>query len=184
LTAAQRQGIFTSSVKIPGTSNNFPNNTIPASQIDPNALTLLRLFYPSPNSTGSTNYVISPNTGSRWHEDLAWLDQQIASNVLLTLRYAHDQWYENEAIYAPSNASFPTQPGFLGKPGYNAIARLLWSVNPSTTNVFTAGFSRNQIITYSTGAAASRAGINIPEALPGNLFNAPPDITITGFRWG
>jgi hypothetical protein len=181
LTAAQRQGIFTGAIKIPGTSNNFPNNTIPASQIDPNAAALLNLFYPLPNSTGSTNYVISPNTASRWHEDLARLDQQISSNVLLTLRYAHDQWYENEAIYAPSNASFPTQPGFLGKPGYNAIARLLWSINPTTTNVFTAGFSRNQIISYPTGAAASRAGINIPEALPGNLFNAPPDITITGF---
>jgi carboxypeptidase family protein len=181
LTASQRQGIFPGSIKIPGTSNNFPNNTIPASQIDPNAQALLSLFYPLPNSAGSTNYVISPNTGSRWHEDLARLDQQITSNVLLTLRYAHDQWYENEAIYAPSNASFPTQPGFLGKPGYNAIARLLWTINPSTTNVFTAGFSRNQIISYPTGAAASRGGINIPEALPGNLFNAPPDITITGF---
>jgi hypothetical protein len=51
----------------------------------------------------------------------------------------------------------------------------------TTTNIFTAGFSRNQIITYPTGAAASRAGINIPELLPGNLFNAPPDITITGY---
>jgi hypothetical protein len=47
--------------------------------------------------------------------------------------------------------------------------------------VFTDGFSRNQIITYPTGAAASRNGINIPEVLPGNLFNAPPDITISGF---
>jgi hypothetical protein len=181
LTATQRQGIFPGAIKIPGTSNNFPNNTIPASLIDPNAQALLRLFYPLPNSSGSTNYVISPNSASRWHEDLARLDQQITSNVLLTFRYAHDQWYENEAIYAPSNASFPTQPGFLGKPGYNAIARLLWTINPSTTNVFTAGFSRNQIITYPTGAAASRGGINIPEALPGNLFHAPPDITITGF---
>ena len=181
LTAAQRQGIFTSGIKIPGTNNLFPNKTIPTSQIDPNALALLKLYYPLPNSTGSSNYVISPDTASRWHEDLARIDQQITSNVLLTLRYAHDQWYEHEAIFAPSNASFPTQPGFLGKPGYNAITRLLWTINPTTTNVFTAGFSRNQIITYPTGAAASRNGINIPEALPGNLFNAPPDITISGF---
>jgi hypothetical protein len=181
LSAAQRQGIFTSSIKIPGTSANFPNNTIPVSQIDPNALALLRLYYPLPNSSGSSNYVVSPNTASRWHEDLARIDQQLTSNLLLTLRYAHDQWYEHEAIFAPSNAAFPTQPGFLGKPGYNAIARLLWTINPSTTNVFTTGFSRNQIITYPTGAASSRSGINIPEALPGNYFNAPPDVTITGF---
>jgi hypothetical protein len=181
LTANQRLGIFSGPIKIPGTSTNFPNNTIPQSRIDPNALALLNLFYPLPNSSGSANYVISPNTASRWHEDLARIDQQLRSNLLLTVRYAHDQWYEHEAIFAPSNASFPTQPGFLGKPGYNAITRLLWTISPATTNVFTMGFSRNQIITYPTGAASSRSGINIPEALPGNFFNAPPDITISGY---
>ena len=141
----------------------------------------MNLFYPLPNRAGSPNYVVSPDTTSRWREDLARLDQQLSQNLLLTLRYAHDNWYEREAIFAPSNASFPTQPGFLGKPGYNGITRLTWTINPSTANVFTTGFSRNQIITYPIGAAASRNGINIPEVLPGNLFNAPPDVTINGY---
>ena len=180
LTAAQRAGIFSGTIKDP-LGGNFSSGTIPASRIDPNALALLKLFYPLPNSTGSSNYVFSPDSASRWREDLVRLDQQLASNVLLTLRYAHDNWYENENIFAPSNTSFPTQPGFLGKPGYNAIIRLTWTINPTTTNVFTDGFSRNQINTYPTGAAANRAGINIPEVLPGNLFNAPPDVTISGY---
>ena len=181
LTAAQRNGIFTSTIKDPSTGNAFPNNTIPANRLDPNAKALLSLFYPLPNSSGSSNYVYSPDASSRWREDLVRLDQQITDKFLLTLRYAHDNWYENENIYAPSNASFPTQPGFLGKPGYNAIVRLTWTINPTTTNVFTDGYSRNEIQTYPTGAAASRAGINIPEVLPGNLFNAPPDVTISGY---
>lgn len=180
LTAAQRAGIFTSALKDPN-GGTFPNNTIPADRIDPNALVLLNRFYPLPNRPSNPNYVVSPNTASRWREDLVRIDQQITQNVLLTARYAHDNWYENEAIYAPSNANFPTQPDYLGKPGYNAILRLNWTLNPTTTNAFTYGFSRNQIITYPTGAAASRQGINIPEVLPGNLFNAPPDITITGY---
>jgi hypothetical protein len=180
LTAAQRAGIFSGTIKNPA-GGTFPGGIIPANLINPNALALLNLFYPLPNSTGTSNYVYSPDTASRWHEDLARIDQQLSSNLLLTLRYAHDQWYENENIFAPSNASFPTQPGFLGKPGYNAILRLSWTINPTTTNVFTDGFSRNQIITYPTGAASSRNGINIPEVLPGNLFNAPPDITISGY---
>jgi hypothetical protein len=180
LTAAQRAGIFTGTIKNPA-GGTFPNGTIPASKIDPNALALLNLFYPLPNSSGPSNYVYSTDSASRWHEDLVRVDQQLGSNFLLTMRYAHDNWYENENIFAPSNASFPTQPGFLGKPGYNAIIRLSWTINPTTTNVFTDGFSRNQINTYPTGAAASRSGINIPEVLPGNLFNAPPDITISGY---
>jgi len=181
LTAAQRAGVFTTAIKNPTNGVNFQNNTIPASQINPNATALLNLFYPLPNSTGSSNYVYSPDSASRWREDLVRLDQQLSDKLLLTVRYAHDNWYENEQIFAPSNASFPTQPGYLGKPGYNAILRLSWTINPTTTNVFTDGFSRNQINTYPTGAAATRAGINIPEVLPGNLFNAPPDITINGY---
>ena len=181
LTVAQRDGIFGGAIKDPLTGKAFPNGIIPASRIDPNATALLNLFYPLPNRSTNPNYVVSPDSASRWREDLARLDQQLSEKFLLTFRYAHDNWYEDEAIFAPSNASFPTQPGFLGKPGYNAIARLTWTINPTTANVFTDGFSRNQIITYPTGAAASRAGINIPEVLPGNLFNAPPDITITGY---
>ncbi|HEY3936466.1 MAG TPA: hypothetical protein VGL97_03510, partial [Bryobacteraceae bacterium] len=175
LTQAQRNGIFNTTIK------GFPGNVIPASQIDPNALALLNLYYPLPNSSGTSNYVFSPDSASRWREDLFRVDQQIGSRFLLTARYAHDNWSEIENIFEPSNTSFPTQPGFLGKPGHNAILRLTWTINPSTANVFTAGFSRNGINTYPTGAAASRAGINIPEVLPGNLFNAPPDISISGF---
>jgi hypothetical protein len=182
LTAAQRQGVFTTAIKDPTTGGApFQNNTIPANRIDPNATALLNLFYPLPNSTGSSNYVISPDSAMRWREDLVRVDQQLAQSLLLTVRYAHDNWYEKEAIFRPANTSFPTQPGYLGKPGYNAIIRLSWTINPTTTNVFTDGFSRNQIITYPTGNAASRAGINIPEVLPGNLFNAPPDVTINGY---
>ncbi|HMF74334.1 MAG TPA: TonB-dependent receptor [Bryobacteraceae bacterium] len=181
ITAAQRAGIFGAAIKDPTTGLNFTNNVVPTSRIDPNAAALLRLYYPLPNSTGASNYVFSPNSASRWREDLVRVDQQLSEKFLLTLRYAHDNWHENENIFAPSNANFPTQPGFLGKPGYNAILRLTWTINPTTTNVFTDGYSRNEIMTYPTGAAASRSGVNIPEVLPGNLFNAPPDITITGF---
>lgn len=181
LTAAQRQGIFSAAIKDPTTGNPFPNNAIPAGRVDPNASALLSLFYPLPNSSGPSNYVFSPDSASRWREDLVRLDQQLSDKLLLTLRYAHDNWYEKENIFAPSNATFPTQPGYLGKPGYNVIARLSWTITPTTTNIFTYGYSRNEIQTYPTGAAASRSGINIPEVLPGNLFNAPPDVSISGY---
>src|SRR5579884_306871 len=180
LTAAQREGIFPSSIKNPA-GGNFPKNTIPASQIDPNATALLNLFYPLPNRTGSPNYTATPDSASRWREDLVRVDQQLRDNLLLTVRYAHDNWYENQGIFKPSNTSFPTQPGFLGKPGYNAVIRLTWTINPTTVNAFTAGFSRNGITTHPTGAATSRTGLTIPEVLPGNIFNAPPDITISGY---
>jgi hypothetical protein len=181
LTAAQRQGIFATRIADPTTGAAFSNDVIPSSRINPNATALLDLFYPLPNRTGSPNYVLTPDSASRWREDLVRVDRQFSDNVLLTLRYAHDNWYENQAIFQPSNASFPTQPGYYAKPGYNAIALLSWTINPITVNVFTAGFSRNAATMRPLGAATTRSGLTIPELEAGNIFNAPPDITISGY---
>ncbi len=181
VTAAQRAGIFGSAITDPTTHLRFADNTIPSSLIDPNATALLNRFYPLPNRSGSPNYVATPDSASRWREDLVRGDQQFGDKVSLTLRYAHDNWYENQAIFQPSNAAFPTQPGFLGKPGWNAIARLTWMINPRMVNVFTYGYSRNGISTHPGMDAVSRTGLTIPEVLPGNVYNAAPDISISGF---
>ncbi|HET9131439.1 MAG TPA: hypothetical protein VFO86_10850, partial [Terriglobia bacterium] len=180
-TLAERQGHFSKAVTDPSTGLPFPNDTIPNALIDPNATALLNTFYPLPNRAASPNYVFSSDSASRWREDLVRIDQQLSQQLLLTVRYTHDSWHENESILKPAPTSFPTQPGFIGKPGYQGIIRLSWTVNPSTVNVFTAGFSRNGIIQYPTGAATSRSGLTIPEVLPGNLYNAPPDVSISGF---
>jgi hypothetical protein len=181
LTAAQRQGIFATRIADPTTGAAFSNDVIPSSRINPNATALLNLFYPLPNRTGSPNYVVTPDSASRWREDLIRVDRQFLDNVMLTLRYAHDNWYENQAIFQPSNASFPTQPGYYAKPGYNAIAGLSWTISPTTVNVFTAGFSRSAATIHPLGAATMRSGLTIPELQAGNIFNAPPDITISGY---
>jgi hypothetical protein len=181
--ANQRTGNFAglAAVKDPATGLPFPGNVIPADRIDSNAVTLISRFYPLPNRPGNPNFVATPNAASRWHEDLFRVDQNLTPNVLLTLRYAHDNWYQDQAIMQPSNFSFPTGPGFIGKPGYNAIGRLTWTVNPATVNVFTYGFSRNAITQYPIPSAVSRSGLNIAEALAGNKYSAIPDITLTGY---
>jgi len=104
-----------------------------------------------------------------------------SEKMILTLRYAHDNWYQDQGIMQPSNFSFPTGPGFIGKPGYNVIGRLTWTPTPTTVNVFTYGFSRNAITQYPIPSAVSRSGLSIVGALPGNKYNAIPDITLSGY---
>jgi outer membrane receptor protein involved in Fe transport len=58
-TAAQRNGVFTSAVRDPLTGQNFANNTIPASRIDPVAAAILAMV-PMPNAAGSTNFIRQP----------------------------------------------------------------------------------------------------------------------------
>ena len=100
---------------------------------------------------------------------------------ILTLRYAHDTWRQDQGILSPSSFSFPTGPGFFSKPGHNAIARLTSTLSPTTVNVFTYGFSRNAITESPILSAVSRTGLNIPEIFPGNFYNALPIVTLTGF---
>lgn len=180
---SQRQGNFTglASVKDPTTGQPFPGNIIPASRIDPNATVLLSRFYPLPNRSGSPNFVATPDSATRWREDLFRLDHMFSQNIFLTLRYAHDSWSQDQGIISPGSFSFPTGPGFFSKPGHNAIARLTWTMSPSTVNVFTYGFSRNAITQYPIPSAVSRSGLNIPEVFPGNLYDALPIVSLTGY---
>ena len=179
----QRQGIFTglAAVKDPTTGAPFPGNIIPANRIDSNAAILLSRFYPLPNRSSNPNFVSTPDAASRWREDLFRVDQTFTEKWIFTLRYAHDNWYQNQAIMQPSTFSFPTGPGYIGKPGYNVIGRLTWNPAPSTVNVFTYGFSRNAITQFPIPSAVNRAGLSIAEVLPGNRYNAIPDVTLSGY---
>lgn len=182
--ALQRQGNFTgqtASVKDPLTGQPFPGNIIPSSRIDPNATILINRFYPLPNRPGSPNFVATPDATSDWREELFRVDQTFSQNFILTLRYAHDTWAQDQGIDKPGNFSFPTGPGFLGKPGHNAIARLTNTFSPVTVNVFTYGFSRNGITQMPILSAVSRGDLKIPEVFPGNFYNAIPIVNLSGY---
>ncbi|MBY0495099.1 MAG: carboxypeptidase regulatory-like domain-containing protein [Cyanobacteria bacterium] len=56
MTADQRRGVFTTSVRDPLTGQPFPNHTIPADRIDPVAAAIMRLV-PLPNTTGANNFI-------------------------------------------------------------------------------------------------------------------------------
>ena len=59
-TADQRNGVFTSAIRDPLTGQNFANNTIPASRIDPVAAAILAMV-PMPNAAGNSNFIRQPD---------------------------------------------------------------------------------------------------------------------------
>lgn len=182
--ALERTGVFTDisgTIKDPTTGQPFPGNIIPANRIDPNATQLLSRFYPLPNRPTNPNFVATPDSATDWREDLFRLDQMFTQSLIMTLRYAHDTWTQDQGIIEPGSFSFPTGPGFFSKPGHNAVARLTWTANPTTVNVTTFGFSRNGITQTPNLTAVSRSGLNIPEVFPGNFYNSLPIITLSGF---
>jgi outer membrane receptor protein involved in Fe transport len=59
-TEAERNGVFSSTIRDPLTGQPFENNTIPQNRIDPIARSLMAMV-PLPNASGTNNFIRQPN---------------------------------------------------------------------------------------------------------------------------
>ena len=178
-TEAMRRGDFSAvgAIKDPVTGIAYPGNIIPASQLDPNALVLLRAFYPLPNHPGAQNFVYNTASFTSYREELIRWDHNFNQNWIWTVRYAQDDWSQNQDIKRPSNTVLPTFPNQFGKPGKNLTTKLTTILSPSAVNLVTFGYSYNTI-SNAPRAGQRPAGLTIPEAFPSNTFNIVPDINL------
>ncbi|HEY8151992.1 MAG TPA: TonB-dependent receptor [Vicinamibacteria bacterium] len=85
-TAAQRQGIFSTTVRDPLTGQPFPNNTIPANRIVPEAAAILALL-PQPNQSGGNNFFNAPDLTDNSDRVLGRLDFKLSQNDNVFARY-------------------------------------------------------------------------------------------------
>jgi len=179
-TEAMRRGDFRGVFAIRDPDNNnqpFPNATIPANRIDPNALILLNSFYPLPNRADAQNYVSNTRSFTRYREELLRWDHNFNERWAWMVRYAQDTWYQDQDIKRPSNTVLPTFPNLFGKPGKNLTTKLTTIVSPRMINQFTFGYSNNAITNLPLGGQKPQ-GLSIPEAFPSNQFNQVPNITL------
>ena len=86
MTADQRRGVFTSTVRDPLTGQPFPNNTIPTNRIDPVAAAILSLL-PLPNTTGANNFIRQPNVEDESDRYMLRVDLPIGNSNNLFVRY-------------------------------------------------------------------------------------------------
>jgi len=167
-TAALRTGDFSGLAAIRDPSAvPYPNNRIPASQLDPNAQVLINTFYPLPNRAGSPNYVYNTHSFTRYREELIRWDHMFNEKWSYTARYAQDTWYQDQDIKRPGNSPLPTFPNLSGKPGKNGTTKLTTVFSPTKVNLFTFGYSYNQITNTPTGGFRP-SGYNVPEAYSSN----------------
>lgn len=181
-TAAQRAGDFSSlstRLKDPATGAYYANNRV--TNIDPNATLLLNTYFPLPNSTGSSNYAVSPKSQTRWREELLRIDIPITDKDNFMVRYAHDSWRQQQAILKPSNQSFPTIGGYFAKPGQNIVLQWTRAFSSSLLNQATFGYSRNNITQTPDSSATRSAALAIPSLYNANIYNLIPTISISGY---
>ena len=86
MTADQRRGVFTSTIRDPLTGQPFPNNTIPTNRIDPVAASILSMM-PLPNTTGPNNFIRQPNVEDESDRYMLRVDLPIGNSNNLFVRY-------------------------------------------------------------------------------------------------
>ncbi len=123
----------------------FPNNTIPANLMDPNAVLELNSgTFPRPN-LGSNQFTASIPTTDNIREDVVRIDHSISSKYQLMGHYLHDAM--NKTFFPPlwSDSTYPTVGTAMANPAYTAVIKLTQTFSPTLLNETAFLYSGNKI---------------------------------------
>jgi len=150
----------------------FPNNTIPASMMDPLALKFQSLF-PQPNQPGYSNNWVgnleSPNPFLKW---FGRLDYNISDKDRITFSITQS---DNPAYYPSPYNAVGGQSGDVDR--YNTQISDVYTISSNTVNEFRVGFTRQG--NWFEPASLNK---NYPQNLGWNypVANLPPSLQFDG----
>ncbi len=126
----------------------FAGNIIPTSRLNPDGVKILN-WYPLPNSAGqdpSYNYQTQISNQYPRREEVYRMDYNISDKWKTYARYIRSA-DETKMAYGQWNASYniPLAPMSFGAPGWSFVANLTTIINPTLTNEFVFGSSRNDL---------------------------------------
>ncbi|HKX28949.1 MAG TPA: TonB-dependent receptor [Blastocatellia bacterium] len=201
-TLAERQGNFSQSstpVFIPGTQQQFQNNTIPANQLYGPGQAILNLF-PLPNTTaGGSAYNYTSQVPSSYprRENIVRMDWQLAASTRLSGRWIYN-YDDQQFAYGTTTAAWNwplTTTDRKNGPGNVLSFTLTHTFSPTLINEFTFGTGRGGVTIGPADDRATRAvtGINTPllypdantaGLIPSVLFNGLPNVPASSVNTG
>jgi hypothetical protein len=169
----------------PTTKQPFPNNIIPMDRIDPNALLLLKTYFPLPNNPGGgfNNYInlgvgkVDPRT------DTVRIDHNFTDNLRIAGTISHDHIDALNPNVPLLNASpFPSILQAENTTGATGTVNLAWVINHTTTNELQYSYKRFHVNLLLQGTAMAEPtrpqGLTIKDYYPGaNTLNLIPNIS-------
>ncbi len=193
-TAAQRNGDFSDTRDAGGVLqvivdplNNrqpFPSGRIPASRFHADGQRILN-FYPLPNVSGQPSYNFQSQVSSSYprRQEIYRIDWNISQRWRAFFRVINDK----DAQFMPygqwsADYNIPFGNMRFAQPGHSGIVNLTTVVNPTLTNEFIFGPSRNRLTIDPTSDAFSRAKLGLQSRL---IYpNADPQGLVPNFRYG
>jgi len=128
--------------------NPFPGNKIPTSRINQDGFKILN-WYPQANSVGQDpNYNYQTQISNQYprREEVYRMDYNVNDKWKTYARYIRSA-DETKMAYGQWNASYniPLAPMSFGAPGWSFVANMTTIINPTLTNEFVFGSSRNDL---------------------------------------
>jgi outer membrane receptor protein involved in Fe transport len=203
-TLAERNGVFTSRITdprsgLPCTAADqrgcFPNNTIPSSRFDPNAVALLNFFaLPNESLGGIANrFRRGTSVGADFRQEIIRLDHNFSDKYSINGRYIRDDFTRGDPGGNPfsdpfsiGNAAGTLYPNVAAQqtstPGENLVVSLKMLPAPTVINELAFDYAYNKIQStfVGTGLRSNAPGFISPELFSGNLQGALPSITFAG----
>ena len=132
----------------------FPNNTIPAGLIDPNAALLVKSgIFPAANAGIITRppRPYPPTCGK-----IVRIDHQFTDKLSLMGDFIYDSSANQYATTLWGNSTYPSIGTLLTAPSYSSVVRLTESISPTVVNEVSFNFNGNQLNIVPTGLYSNR----------------------------
>jgi hypothetical protein len=170
----------------------FPNNTIPACMISPNATALLGAgIFPAPNTvdaTGKPVFIGGNNSPTNLKEEIVRIDHNVSSKVSLFGHFIAEQVTQGFGVSQWSGANIPTVGDTFGNPSYSGVLHATFIVSPTLLNEVAFNYNGNRIniVPFAGSGLKSLAIPSGYDATSSRLFTGPnndnriPNIDLNG----
>lgn len=161
----------------------FPGNIIPLSRISADGQKILN-FYPLPNASDNQyNYQTQVSDKAPRRENLFRGDYNINEKWRLYSRYMYTV-SSRDMAYGQWNANYniPLGPMNFGNPGWSVITNLTTVINPTLTNEFIFGSSKNTLNIDPVDDAWFRSKLGLSYQMP--FVNADTLGLVQNWRYG
>jgi len=159
----------------------FPNNTIPANLLDPNAVLFMGTgAIPKPN-TGTDQYIASPREPTYVREDVVRIDHNFSDKYHLLGSWIHDAMSQTNIPTQWSGDSYSTVGDVFKNPSWAAVIKLTQTLSPTLLNETALNVNGNTINVTPTGVYQEPSGWTAKSFFAGNnLLNRLPQVGFSG----
>ncbi len=157
----------------------FPNNTIPAALINPNASALLQAgIFPAANN--GTQFVGGNKLPTDVREEIVRIDHRFSDKFSVFGHWVSEQISQTYGTAQWSGDNVPSVGDVFGNPSYSGVIHTTWSISPTLLNEVAFNYNGNRISITPTGVFKRPDSVNIPEIFPGNNLDRIPGISLSG----